>query len=258
VGDRPDQPHSIIEFASTLVLIDRYFPATGHVCDIGGGPGRFSVALLERGYQVTLFDLSAESLRLAHEQFRLRGLHPRAVIQGDARDMQSLPGEEFDAALLMGPMYHLVDQERRASALQHLVRVLKPGAVAIIAYLNSWGLIRTGVADFAPRYRDPAFLRAMQHELVFRGTELTGFTECYWTTPPVALGEIGGAGLELVSYASAEGFAGGLHPLLDQLAGRDPVAYRNVVEAAAEACELPQYRDTGNHLHLVVRKASGS
>ena len=34
-----------------------------------------------------------------------------------------------------------------------------------------------------------------------------------------------------------------------------PAAYSNVVEFIAETCELPQFRDGGEHLHFVVRKA---
>ena len=34
----------------------------------------------------------------------------------------------------------------------------------------------------------------------------------------------------------------------------NPVAYANVVEAAAEWCELKPYRDSTEHIHLVVQK----
>ena len=56
---------SRIEFASTLRLIEKYFPATGAICDIGSGPGRYAIELSKRGYQVTLFDLSEKLLQRA-------------------------------------------------------------------------------------------------------------------------------------------------------------------------------------------------
>ena len=52
------EPLCQIEFASTLRLVEKYFPPTGRVCDIGGGPGRYTVALARRGYRVTLVELS--------------------------------------------------------------------------------------------------------------------------------------------------------------------------------------------------------
>ena len=64
------------------------------------------------------------------------------------------------------------------------------------------------------------------------------------------------SGLEVVSYAGAEGFAGGMRPLPEQLAAEKPEVYANIVQVAAETCELPQYRDNTEHLHLVARKNS--
>jgi S-adenosylmethionine-dependent methyltransferase len=59
--------------------------------------------------------------------------------------------------------------------------------------------------------------------------------------------------LDIVSYAGAESFANGMGLLLEQLAVENPEAYANVVTVAAETCELAQYRDSTDHLHIVVR-----
>ena len=84
---------------------------------------------------------------------------------------------------------------------------------------------------------------------------LPGFTACHWSTPVAARQELSEAGFELVSYASVEGVMGGMEPLIEKLAKSDPAAYSNVVEFVAETCELPQFRDGGEHLHFVVRGA---
>ena len=91
----------------------------------------------------------------------------------------------------------------------------------------------------------------MLGELAFSGRQSV-FTENYWATPESALAEIEESGLRVVSYAAAESFVAGLGPSADALAVDDPAAYENLVEVAAETCELPQYRDTGDHLHVVV------
>ncbi len=251
---RLETPLCDIEFASTLRLIDRYFPQQGHVCDIGSGPGRYAIELLRRGYSVTLFDLAEELLRFAQTQIEALGLQAEQFIHGDARDMSRLRTEAFDAALLMGPMYHIIEPAERAGVLGELSRILKSGGTAIVAYLNSWGIMRTGVVDFPHWYRDLTFLRSMLSEHVFKGRELSGFTECYWSTPKAAVAEVEGAGLDVVSYAGAEGFAGGMRPLLERLAEKDPEVYANVVKMAAETSELEQYRDSTDHLHIVVRR----
>lgn len=253
--DRLDLPLGRIEFQSTLRLIDKYFPRQGRVCDIGGGPGRYTVELLRQGHAVTLFDLSETEIQLARTRLVQLGLHAEKLIVGDARDMRTLASASFEAALLMGPMYHLIDPAERAAVLRELARVLKPGGTAIVAYLNSWGILRSGLVDFVQWYEDPARMRAMLHEQTFAGQSLANFTEAYWSTPPAALGEIGQAGLKVVSYAGAEGFVNGMVPLLEKLAAERPAAYANVVELAAETSELEQYRDSTDHLHVVVRKS---
>jgi S-adenosylmethionine-dependent methyltransferase len=254
--NRLDQPLCRIELASTLRLMDRYFPARGRVCDIGGGPGRYTIELLRRGYLVTLLDLSEEEIRLAGTLLEVHGLSAEQLIVGDARDMSMLADESFDAALLMGPMYHILEPGERAKVLHELERILKPQGLAIVAYLNAWGILKTGLTDLANRYEEITFLRTMLEEKSFPGQSLSGFTECYWSTPEAALQEIREAGLEVVSYIGAEGFAGGMRMQLEQLATEVPKAYENVLRMAAETSELPQYRDTTDHLHIVVRKKS--
>jgi 2-polyprenyl-3-methyl-5-hydroxy-6-metoxy-1,4-benzoquinol methylase len=256
--ERLDLPLCKIEFLSTLRLIDKYLPKQGRICDIGGGPGRYVIELTRQGYTVTLFDLSEEEIRLARAHLDQLGLSAEQFIVGDARDMSILASGSYDAALLMGPMYHLVEPEAREDVLRELARILKPHGTAIVAYLNSWGLVRTGIVDFPDSYRDISTLRAMLSEHTFTGQSLAGFTECYWATPEAALHEIERAGLEVISYAGAESFAGGMGPLLERLSVDNPEAYANVVQVAAEMCELGQYRDCTDHLHVVVRKAGVS
>jgi 2-polyprenyl-3-methyl-5-hydroxy-6-metoxy-1,4-benzoquinol methylase len=243
-----------IEFASTLHLINKYFPKQGRVCDIGGGPGRYTVELARRGYQVTLFDLSEEEIQFAGSKLNELELQAEQLLVGDAIDLSRLDSDSFDAALLMGPMYHVIDAEKRAGILRELARILKPGGIAIVAYLNTWGIIRTGIIDFPDWYRDLAFLRALTDEQIFRGSVFSRFTECYWSTPEVALREVETAGFKLVSYAGSESFAVGMAPLLEVLMLENPIAYANIVQVAAETCELPQYRDNTDHLHIVVRR----
>lgn len=62
--------------------------------------------------------------------------------------MSSLASASFDAALLLGPLYHIIQPEERVAVLNGLVRILKPGGAAIIAYLNTWGILRAGLTHF--------------------------------------------------------------------------------------------------------------
>jgi S-adenosylmethionine-dependent methyltransferase len=252
--ERLDLPLCRVEMASTLRLVDHWFPPGCVVMDIGAGPGRYALELARRGFRVTLADLSPALLERAGRAFAEAGLSAGGFHAADARDLSALGDASCDAALFLGPMYHLTEAGERRGALAELRRVLRPGGVAIAAWLNSWGLLRTGLGDFPGWYRDAAFPRALMEPRSFTARQLSAFTASHWSTPPAAADELRAAGFEIATYAGAEGFCGGMGPQLAALAASDPEAYANVVAFAAETAELPRYRDATDHLHFVVHR----
>ena len=115
-----DQP----EFLLTARFLDRYVKKGDRVLDIGGGPGRYSLYLAEKGCEVTLFDLSEENVRFAAREAAARGLTLRTVC-GDAREADRLVAEGgFDCVLLMGPLYHLLEETGREAAVRAACRLL--------------------------------------------------------------------------------------------------------------------------------------
>ena len=250
--DRLINPYSAIEFKSNMYLIDKYFPKSGKVCDIGAGPGRYSIELLKKGYNVTLFELSDNELRLAEEKIKDLGLKADALICENALNLHLLKSESYDAILLMGPMYHLLKAEDRGRVLKESYRILKKDGVAIIAYINSWGVLKAGVTEFSEEFND------IQDVYNYLGTQSftpgTSFTNLYMSTPSSALEEVKAAGFKVISYAGVEGFLAGIELRINQLAKENKNIYDNFVKVAAETCELPQYRDSTEHLHIVVRK----
>jgi len=250
---RLDRPYRRLELVTTLHLVSRYFPQQSRLADIGGGPGRYTVELLQRGFRVTLVDLAPRAVAFAQAKLAELGLQAEAVLCGDARRLPNLPSEAFDGALLMGPLYHIVDEAGRAQALAELWRILKPGAPAVVSFLNPWGILRAGLAEFPDAYRKLDDVRKLLSNWIQTG-EQEAFTEAVFITPPQALSELRKAGFEVVTYAGAEAFAAGMLEELNQMADADSAAYNNILRLAEETCELTQYRDTTEHLHAVVRR----
>lgn len=249
---RLNKPYNRIEFASTMQLIEKYFPKEGHICDVGSGPGRYAIELLQRGYRVTLFELSAKELELASTQISELGLQAEDYICENALNLHVMPSEAYDAALVMGPLYHILDAADREEVIRQTARILKPGGVAILAYINSWGTLKAGVTEFSDSFRDTEHLYAYLGEQKLG--ENTGFTECYFTTPPRALEEVEQGEFEVITYAGAEGFLSGMSNEVLRLYQEDRPVYDNLLRAVSETCEYPQYRDATEHLHIVVRK----
>src|SRR5512134_1564182 len=103
-----------LEFAVHKAWIERFLPPPGsRVLDIGGGPGRYSIWLAERGYRVTLADLSPDLLNLAREKSVEAGVKLEAIVEANAADLSDFADGSFDAVLCMGPFYHLMFEDER-------------------------------------------------------------------------------------------------------------------------------------------------
>ena len=250
---RLDNVYRRFELASTLRLIETYFPSGGRVADIGGGPGRYTVELLRRGFRTTLVDLSEKAAAFAERQLARLDLKPEDVFVADARCLSMLETASYDAALQLGPMYHLIDREARAVALAELHRILKPAAPAIVGFINPWGVLRSGLTEFPDLYADAPLIWQLLHPFVQSG-EQPVFTEAAFLTPPQALTELREAGFAVECRAGVEGFASGALGPVQAIAKRDPSAYEIVADLAAATSTHVAFRDCTEHLHVVVRK----
>ncbi|NPV07973.1 MAG: class I SAM-dependent methyltransferase [Anaerolineae bacterium] len=129
-----------LEKRLVLHLVDRYFAAGGRLLDVGGGPGSYSQDFLDRGFDITLVDISPRAVECAQEQY---GGHPRfRALVLDATEVVSLGRESFDAVLSNGPFYHLIRRSDRDRAAQATWQVLKPGGRIIAAALTVYSFIR--------------------------------------------------------------------------------------------------------------------
>src|SRR5579875_2038411 len=62
-----------VELFLTSHILHAYLPDGARVLDLGGGPGRYTLWLAERGYHVVLADLSPELIKIAQEKVAASG-----------------------------------------------------------------------------------------------------------------------------------------------------------------------------------------
>ena len=141
-----NNPYNRLELFSTMYMIKEYFPQEGKILDIGSGPGRYSIELLKRGYEVSLMDLSEKSIDMAKRNIESMELKANDYICGDALYLDFIKDNTFDGILLMGPMYHVQSREDRIRILENCMRILKPGGIILIAYINSLGVLKGGLS----------------------------------------------------------------------------------------------------------------
>ena len=99
---------------------------------------------------MTLADLSDGNVALARKKAAEAGVELTAM-QADALDGGTLPKGPFDHVLCMGPLYHLLKEEERKTAIANCLSRLRPGGVFFAAFISMYGdlLYRLGhMADW--------------------------------------------------------------------------------------------------------------
>lgn len=131
--------HGSVEFLTTMRYIDKYIKPSDRVIEIGAGTGRYSHALARLGYTVDAVELVEHNIEI----FRKNTLPNEniSVTKGNALDLSSFQKNQYDITLLLGPLYHLYNNDDKRKALSEAIRVTKPGGVIFAAYVISDGCL---------------------------------------------------------------------------------------------------------------------
>jgi ubiquinone/menaquinone biosynthesis C-methylase UbiE len=137
------------EYQLIAELLEEYIPGGSVAIDIGSGPGRYAEYLLQRNCKVGVVDLSAKSLkafsdRMENSCFQENILFNRVSC---ATQLSWIKDNYADAILLMGPLYHLIDDAHRNIALSHCRRILKPGGFLFSLFLSPFSVLNPLPAD---------------------------------------------------------------------------------------------------------------
>mgnify|MGYP000981937747 CR=1 FL=1 len=138
-----ESPLREAEFQLIVELIDEYVPDGATVVDIGSGPGRYAEYLLKRNCKVGVVDLSAKSLKAFSDRMENTCCQQNIIFNrvSCATQLNWIADNLADAILLMGPLYHLIDEKHRNTALNHCKRILRPGGYLFSVFLSPFPLI---------------------------------------------------------------------------------------------------------------------
>jgi SAM-dependent methyltransferase len=248
-----------VELAVTCGALALHLPAGARVLDIGGGPGRYALWLARRGHPVSLGDLSPELVEIARQRVAEEGLESLVseVAVVDACDLSRWADGSFDAALSLGPFYHLVEPADRERAAGELVRVLRPGGLAFVAWMPRQTFLRRTLAIPDERHHllDARWLRRLLEDGVFENDRPGRFDCGYGARPEEIASFLAGHGLHELELLAVEGLATGLGPALrDLLVVGGPLAdaaMRLITDSARD----PTLRGAASHILYVGRRA---
>lgn len=123
------------EYLTTMRYIERYLTPDSKIIEIGAGTGRYSIALADKGYDVTAVELVPHNIDIMKK--KVKPEHTIKIYEGNACDLSFIDSDSYDIVLLLGPMYHLFNDADKHMAISEAIRVAKKGAVIYSAYCNN-------------------------------------------------------------------------------------------------------------------------
>jgi SAM-dependent methyltransferase len=242
------------EHAVTLKALSEHLPPPpARILDCGGGPGRYAIALAQQGYLVTLYDLSPELLELARDKATEACIQLEGIAQGSATNLSRYADASFDAILLMGPLYHLLDADERHRALVEACRVVIPGGLVIASFLARYAGHIDAIAHYPERAaQSPDLYRRIARTglLPPREGSAPGFVAYF--AHPSELGPLcHGAGLDIVEVLACEGIASAREDRVNLLTEDD---WRFWVDVNYELAHDASTHGGAEHLLAICRR----
>lgn len=155
----------LIEFERTKeILLEELPPPPAVIYDIGGGYGEYSFWLASLGYNVYLYDIAEENIRMSAGLAKEYGLTLEEAKVADARSIDRKDASA-DAILLFGPLYHIIEREERLLCLQECHRLLKSDGVLFTANITRYSTMIKYVAgyDCKPYLDDATFYKMLEN-----------------------------------------------------------------------------------------------
>jgi S-adenosylmethionine-dependent methyltransferase len=131
-----------LEYELTWRYLNQYLPSQGNILEVGAATGRYTLELAKRGFTITAVDLSATLIGESRQNVLNEGLERQVrFVVADARNLREVTEKRFDAVLLMGPLYHLVEKADRKLALKEAFDRLRKGGVLFSSFISRFGTL---------------------------------------------------------------------------------------------------------------------
>lgn len=200
-----------LEFVRTKQIIEQYLPNESglSIADVGGGSGPYAFWLAGKGHRVSLFDLVPEHIE---EAVSINKTARDPLTRVEVADVRSLDLESnrYDAVLLLGPLYHLINAKERGQVLRKAADWLTTDGVGFVAYISRFASMLDGFAS--SYYEDPEYTDIVRQDVetgVHRPSldNTRYFTDAYFHHPDEIQREAEEANLEVVDLVAVEGIA---------------------------------------------------
>jgi SAM-dependent methyltransferase len=223
------------------------------ILDLGGGPGRYTIELARKGYEVILFDLTPANLEFARRQIKRipERNNVKKLIEGSITDLSQFEDQTFAAVVCTGgPLSHVVDRGQREQAISELVRVAKPEAPIFVSVMSRLSVLINELTLFQHEIEMPHFKPLRDTGDYFGGT---GFTACHFFLPEELREAFENQPVTVLEMVGLEGINSNHRKKLNQVA-KDPNRWKIWLETHYATCTHPAVVGMSEHILLICRK----
>ena len=244
-----------LEYHETLRIVLSKIPKESRILDLGSGPGRYSMAFVKAGHQVTLLDIAETLIDQAKNQIEEAGLTKGVdgYHVGNALDLSRFPDQSFDSIFCCGPFYHLIDPADRKQCADELVRVCRRGGLIIIGFIPRFtamaGLISRAVHN--PHQVSDSTFQKVARSGIFRNETHTGFQEGYYPLVSEFKDFWISAGLQNIEMYSTRSFIFQNEKSFAKIQVSDPALYQMIIDAHRRFQSDEGFIEAGGHALLV-------
>jgi len=243
-----------LEFDTTMLFLKKYLPKKGLILDAGGGPGRYTIELAKKGYDIILLDLVKENLEFAKKQIKKAKVENKVkeIVQGDIRNLSKFKDNTFDAVLCLGgPLSHIKGNKQREKAISELIRVAKPKAPIFISVFGKFGCLSLAPAGW------PREIEMTRHfkRFVKTGDDYLwrGKYYAHYFTPKELEEVFTRKNFKLIQMVGLEGLATPHKKAINKLA-KNKKAWKNWLEMHYELCTHPIVVGISVHILIIGKK----
>lgn len=243
-----------LEFETTLHFLEEHLPKKGLILDAGGGPGRYTIELAKRGYEVVLLDMTPSNLEFAKRQIKRAKVQDKVtnVVEGSIVDLSQFADNAFEAVICLGgPLSHVLDSHKRDKATSELIRITKKGAPLFVSVMGRLSLLVIELALFQNEIEMPHF-KQIRDKGDYKGDY--GFTACHFFLPEEFRDVFSGKGVSIVEMVGLEGISSHHAKKVNQLA-KDKKRWKNWLETHYQTCTHPSVVGISEHMLIVCRKS---
>ena len=127
--------------------------------------------------------------------------------------------EQFDSVLCLGPLYHLIHEKDRRSAIENCLEALKPGGVFFASFISSYAPIQDFIVNYPEKivgFKDK-LLKYLDDGINIVSKENKGFTTAFFINPMDIESFMSSFKLEKVLISGLEGLFSQTENLINKL-----------------------------------------